>query len=92
MTTVEFNPQARRLSLRTGHTSAPRSPIHSTVTEILDYFGKCPQCGYHATAAHLAHTYSDGSSDSETIATCGQPCGWQGPVVITRMTYARKRR
>ncbi|WP_067901865.1 hypothetical protein [Nocardia vaccinii] len=70
----------------------PGAPIHSTVTEILDYFGKCPRCGYPAGAAHLAHTYADGSTDSETIATCAQPCGWQGPAIGTRMTPAHRRR
>ena len=70
----------------------PGTPIRSTVTEILDYFGKCPRCGYFAGAAHIAHTYADGSTDSETVATCGQPCGWQGPAAGTCMTHAHRRR
>lgn len=92
MTTVEINSSPRHIGHRPDRGFAPRSPIHSTVTEILDYFGKCPRCGYPATAAHLAHTYADGTSDSEIIATCGQPCGWQGPATVTRMTHARGRR
>ncbi|WP_067677158.1 hypothetical protein [Nocardia miyunensis] len=82
MTTVEISSSPTRL----GHRTDPGSPIHSSVTEILDYFGKCPRCGYPATAAHLAHTYQDGSTGSENIATCGQPCGWSGPVTVTPMT------
>ncbi|RMI28810.1 hypothetical protein [Nocardia stercoris] len=58
----------------------------TTVTELLNYFGRCPRCGYPASARVAQHQYSDGTSEREIIATCGLPCGWSGPVPMRSMT------
>ncbi|MBO0852462.1 MAG: hypothetical protein J2P18_01680 [Nocardia sp.] len=47
---------------------------------VLDYFGKCPVCGYPAQAsAHM--TLND-----IVIANCDRPCGWTGLMPLTTMT------
>lgn len=65
------------------------TPIHFSVVEVLHYFGKCPRCGYSATAAAMIRTFADGATELQLVATCGQPCGWSGPVTLTTMTNAR---
>ena len=52
-------------------------PIRVTVAPALDYFEKCPRCGYPAEAVVTARTYADGAVDRELVATCGLPCGWK---------------
>jgi hypothetical protein len=61
-------------------------PTHKQATEILDYFGKCENCRYPATAFLVVRTLADGSVAREFIATCALPCGWQSAVPFTRMT------
>ncbi|MEV0355901.1 hypothetical protein AB0H71_07510 [Nocardia sp. NPDC050697] len=56
-----------------------------TATEILDYFGKCPRCGYPATA-WLHTVVADGRTRREVVGVCDSPCGWTGPVRVTSMT------
>ncbi|MEV6336624.1 hypothetical protein OIE68_19365 [Nocardia vinacea] len=65
------------------------TPIRFSVVDVLHYFGKCPRCGYSATAAAMIQTFADGATESQLVATCGQPCGWSGPVALTTMTDAR---
>ncbi|MFI2557035.1 hypothetical protein [Nocardia farcinica] len=52
---------------------------YATVRDVLDYFAKCPRCGYPAQAQTTVRRLPDGRVDAETIASCGLPCGWQGP-------------
>ncbi|WP_281919728.1 hypothetical protein [Nocardia cyriacigeorgica] len=59
--------------------------------EVLDYFGKCPACGYPAHAIARTVTYSDGSVRELATGTCELPCGWSGPVQLTTMTRPRTR-
>ena len=54
--------------------------------EILNYFGKCPECGYAARGTMVARKYADGGADTHVEATCELPCGWSGPAVGTLMT------
>ncbi|APE36637.1 hypothetical protein BOX37_24970 [Nocardia mangyaensis] len=65
---------------------APKPVTVSHLREILDYFGKCPSCGYPARAAELIMIHSDGSVSATATGTCELPCGWSGPVAITTMT------
>ncbi|MGW4369742.1 hypothetical protein ACWEKT_29245 [Nocardia takedensis] len=54
-------------------------PIRVTVREVLDYFEKCPRCGYHAQASITTHTFPSGRADTVFQPSCALPCGWQGP-------------
>ena len=62
------------------------TPRPIVVSEVLDYFGKCPRCEYAATAVRATRVRADGSFETVVVATCGLPCGWRGPVPLTRMT------
>ncbi|MCL2535169.1 MAG: hypothetical protein FWE39_13490 [Nocardiaceae bacterium] len=64
----------------------PRRIVSSSVREILNYFGKCPVCGYPARASTIAVTFDDGDARSLVVGTCGRPCGWNAPVEVTLMT------
>jgi hypothetical protein len=64
-------------------------PHGIAVSEILDYFGKCLRCQYPASAVRTAGVRPDGSYGTLVIATCDLPCGWRGPVPLTRMTGRR---
>ncbi|GAA5052335.1 hypothetical protein [Nocardia callitridis] len=57
-----------------------------TVTDMLDYFGKCPRCGYPATASKTVRHLGRINVVIEVVATCGLPCGWSGQVPETTMT------
>lgn len=52
------------------------APVLFTVHPVLDFFSTCPRCGYPAEASTTVRTYADGVSVSETLTTCGMPCGW----------------
>lgn len=52
------------------------APVVVTVHPVLDFFSTCPRCGYPAEASTTVRTYADGVSVSETLTTCGMPCGW----------------
>ncbi|WP_054812839.1 hypothetical protein [Nocardia arizonensis] len=54
--------------------------------EILNYFGKCPVCGYPANATEVRGVTSRGEQQITVTATCGLPCGWSGPAPLTIMT------
>ncbi|MFF0491348.1 hypothetical protein ACWDSJ_06040 [Nocardia sp. NPDC003482] len=57
-----------------------RGPAAPEIHEILDYFGKCPECGYPARASMSAQ-------DTTMVhASCDRPCGWTGTVPLTTMT------
>lgn len=59
----------------------------TVVKEILNYFGKCPACGYPARAAEVrAPSAKNGEIVVTIAATCDLPCGWSGPVKRTVMT------
>jgi hypothetical protein len=57
--------------------SVHTTPVRVTVTPALNYFEKCPQCGYPAEAVFTVRTYATGQVVRELVATCGMPCGWQ---------------
>ncbi|MCM6776069.1 hypothetical protein NDR87_19760 [Nocardia sp. CDC159] len=52
--------------------------------EILDFFGKCPECGYPARASATAQ------GADRVLASCDRPCGWSGLVPLTTMTAHRR--
>ncbi|OXR41281.1 hypothetical protein B7C42_06679 [Nocardia cerradoensis] len=58
--------------------------------DILNYFGRCPACGYSAEATVTVTTYSDGSSETQLVGRCGLPCGWTGPIEMTTMTTVNR--
>ncbi|MEU7142701.1 hypothetical protein ABZ942_24860 [Nocardia sp. NPDC046473] len=60
--------------------------VSSRVDPVLNYFGKCPLCGYPAHAARITAQFDDDETEQLVVATCGLPCGWSGPVVATTMT------
>ncbi|WP_330180888.1 hypothetical protein OHB26_31500 [Nocardia sp. NBC_01503] len=67
-------------------TAPRRTVISSDVREILNYFGKCPLCGYPARASTYTAQFDDGNTEEQVVATCGLPCGWNGPANATTMT------
>lgn len=56
-----------------------------TVREMLNFFGKCEECGYPASASWV-ETVTSGRATRELIAECGLPCGWRGAAQKTPMT------
>ncbi|MEV0248337.1 hypothetical protein AB0H76_17200 [Nocardia sp. NPDC050712] len=59
----------------------------TVVREILNYFGKCPACGYPARATEVsAPSVRTGEVVVTISATCDLPCGWSGVVPRTIMT------
>ncbi|KAA8887808.1 hypothetical protein F3087_11900 [Nocardia colli] len=63
-----------------------RTMVSSRVDPVLNYFGKCPLCGYPAHASTITAHFDDDEVEQLVVATCGLPCGWSGPVVPTTMT------
>ncbi len=66
--------------------------VYTSAEEILDYFGKCPVCGYPASAWRYTQRHADGAVASLVVAHCGLPCGWSGPVEPTSMTRVARHR
>ncbi|WP_216912280.1 hypothetical protein [Nocardia noduli] len=57
--------------------------LASSVTDVLDFFEKCPQCGYAAQATSTVRRYDSGRVVTLFHPTCAQPCGWSGTVRVT---------
>ncbi|MET7772112.1 hypothetical protein [Nocardia sp. NPDC005366] len=49
------------------------------VSEVLDFFEKCPNCGYTATATRTVRR-REGGMETSIYPTCALPCGWNGQV------------
>ncbi|MEV0340665.1 hypothetical protein AB0H49_16690 [Nocardia sp. NPDC050713] len=64
-------------------------PERVRIRAILDYFGKCPNCGYPAEASAIERRRTDGTLSTEIVACCGSPCGWSAAVPHTTMTTPR---
>ena len=47
-----------------------------TTSDILDYFAKCPHCGYAIQASEIRRRFSRGLIERTLHRTCGLPCGW----------------
>ncbi|MGN2639793.1 hypothetical protein ACWEKT_00090 [Nocardia takedensis] len=62
---------------------AEESTVVTTVTDLLDFFEKCPRCGYFAQATATVRRYDTGRVDTAIHPSCGLPCGWHGPVRVT---------
>lgn len=65
-----------------GREAASGQLVSSTTGELLDYFAKCPQCGYTAEASETVRTFSSGMVERMLFRTCGLPCGWLEPSSI----------
>ncbi len=65
---------------RASRRDAPNAdaPLRVTVRDVLDYFAKCPACGYPAQASATVRELRDGRVETEVRPSCGLPCGWQG--------------
>lgn len=50
---------------------------HTRVRDVLNYFGKCPDCGYTARASAIARTLRSGVVHTTVQVDCALPCGWQ---------------
>lgn len=50
--------------------------IGTTTHDLLDYFEKCPSCGYAAQASITVRAFSRGMLERTVFRTCGLPCGW----------------
>ncbi|MFD5176751.1 hypothetical protein ACFWM1_13150 [Nocardia sp. NPDC058379] len=50
--------------------------IGTTTHDLLDYFEKCPSCGYAAQASVTTRAFSRGVVERRLFRTCGLPCGW----------------
>lgn len=59
-----------------------RIPVYHQVADVLDHFGKCPRCGYPTQATETTRRFADGEVESETLVSCGMPCGWRGPTHV----------
>ncbi|MFC3962279.1 hypothetical protein [Nocardia jiangsuensis] len=53
-------------------------PIRMRVRDVLDFFEKCPECGYPAQASAVERDMASGATEVVVRASCGLPCGWQG--------------
>ncbi|MEV0358087.1 hypothetical protein AB0H71_18725 [Nocardia sp. NPDC050697] len=47
------------------------------VTDVLDFFARCPACGYAAQATAVERERADGRTDATRRIGCALPCGWQ---------------
>lgn len=50
--------------------------VHTTTRDLLDYFAKCPRCGYAVQASETTRAFSRGLVERRVFRTCGLPCGW----------------
>ncbi|MEV5650632.1 hypothetical protein AB0L57_20490 [Nocardia sp. NPDC052254] len=56
------------------------------IREILNHFRPCPECGYTTQAFLVTTYYGNDTTVTTTEGACGLPCGWSGPIVVTKMT------
>lgn len=70
-----------------GRDDVADTAIDVHVRDILDYFEKCPRCGYAAQASMTTRTFGNGRVEQAIHVACGSPCGWQnGPQSPDRQT------
>ncbi|WP_040703631.1 MULTISPECIES: hypothetical protein [Nocardia] len=68
---------------------APVSSPSTQIREELDFFERCPQCGYAATATRMTREHG-GVQEISLHPTCGLPCGWRGLVRRFRAPVPRR--
>ncbi|MFC9659631.1 hypothetical protein ACFVJ5_05290 [Nocardia sp. NPDC127606] len=68
----------RRPDVTTAPPQPPEQPRSQVVHQVLDFFEKCPDCGYPAEATETLRVFADGRTDTTLQPTCGLPCGWRG--------------
>ncbi|MGW6701581.1 hypothetical protein [Nocardia sp. NPDC055049] len=54
----------------------PGEVVRTMSHDLLDYFAKCPRCGYAAQATETVRAFSSGLVERRLYRTCGLPCGW----------------
>ncbi|NQE68966.1 hypothetical protein NG2371_03430 [Nocardia gamkensis] len=50
--------------------------VHTATRDLLDYFAKCPRCGYPLQASETTRSFTRGLVERTVFRTCGLPCGW----------------
>lgn len=65
--------------------------LSTTMSEVLPYFARCPDCRYAATASAVVRHYETGVYEITLYASCAMPCGW-GEVTRTTDRPARAHR
>ncbi|MBH0776571.1 hypothetical protein [Nocardia bovistercoris] len=60
-----------------------------SVSDVLDYFEKCPQCGYPAQATATVRRFDNGRVETAVHPSCGLPCGWHGAVQVSTQQRMR---
>ncbi|MGN2639016.1 hypothetical protein ACTD5D_23205 [Nocardia takedensis] len=88
-TRVQAPATAQRTTATVDTTRAPASNSPTSVSEVLDFFARCPRCGYAATATRTTRE-RDGEQEISLHPTCGLPCGWSGPVHSFRARTPRR--
>lgn len=80
---------ARFAPPRAAAMTAPDQSVSVTVSDVLDYFEKCPRCGYPAQATATVRRYENGRVETAIHPSCGLPCGWHGTVEVTTQQRMR---
>lgn len=79
-------------TFRANPSSGPRLVVAKSQPQaVLNYFGRCPACGYLAEATTTTFMFRDGSTERMVIAECAMPCGWSDAVDLTTMTITPSR-
>ncbi|MFC8529885.1 hypothetical protein [Nocardia sp. NPDC057227] len=47
------------------------------VRDVLDFFARCPRCGYAAQATAVERELACGRTEVLVQVGCALPCGWQ---------------
>ncbi|MFC8046107.1 hypothetical protein [Nocardia sp. NPDC057353] len=68
----------RALRPRTARPAPLDRPLHMRVRDVLDFFEKCPECGYPAQASAVEREMASGRVEVVVSPSCGLPCGWRG--------------
>ncbi|MET7768436.1 hypothetical protein [Nocardia sp. NPDC005366] len=69
--------------------TAEKQSVSISVSDVLDYFEKCPSCGYPAQATATVRRFENGHVETSIHPTCGLPCGWHGTVQVTTKPAVR---
>lgn len=73
----------------TPQATAADESVSVSVNDVLDYFEKCPQCGYPAQATATVRRFDNGRVETAIHPSCGLPCGWHGAVQVSTQQRVR---
>ncbi|MEU1994083.1 hypothetical protein ABZ511_06500 [Nocardia gamkensis] len=71
--------------------STPDRVLRMRIRDLLDFFEKCPECGYPAQASAIEREMVSGRVETVVQASCGLPCGWQGNPRVHQATPRDRR-